>query len=524
MADTSVGELQLADYLEIVNRRKATIIVALLLTIVLAIVLSALQTPQYRASARVRVEVGSTDTLDDQSNTSTSIRSRNLQNEVEFANSDRVSIAASEAFGDTIEAVIAASTDSDTLTFTVVNPDADTAAEIANTFADSYVMERSASANERFTGASDVLAERVAEIGEERGDLEDERQTVGADTSTIDNQLAALVAEEAGLLSQLSQLDIVSQLNNSTSVSILNAAVPPAGPFSPSWVRNIGLALVAGLVLGMGLALVRESLDNTILGKRTLERAIDGLPVLGLIPSPNRNRFGKKPERRLVTTRTGAFTEGFRSLQSAIELGQAAGTEIRSILVTSANASEGKSTVASHLAVAFARSGASVLMIDADMHNPTQHELFGIPNENGLADQLSSVGSAEIVTELASGEGLLSVIPAGSTAVPPADLLRSVNAQEFIEKLSYAYDLVIIDSPPLRPVADTLPLARVADATILVAMRGKTNSSEVEEAMEMLARAQTTPLGGVLTAVDEGQTGYGYGYGYGSGSSNGKRR
>ncbi len=522
MADSSVGELQLADYLDIVNRRKTTIIAFVLATLVLAIILSALQTPQFRASARVRVEVGSTDTLDDQSNTSTSVRSRNLQNEVEFANSDRVAQAAADAFGSEISAVIAASNDSDTLTFTVVDDDPDTAANIANVFADAYVTERSDSASERFTDASVVISDRLLAISNERSALVNSLAN-GADTSSIDNQLIALDAEEAGLRSQLGQIDVIGQLNSSTSVSVLNAAEAPGGAFSPSWVRNIGLALIAGLVLGMGVALVRESLDNTILSKRSLEKAMDGQPILGVIPPPSRSRFGSKSERRLVTSRTGAFTEAYRSLHSSIELGQAAGTEIRSILVTSPNASEGKSTVASHLAIAFARSGSSVVVIDADMHNPTQHQLFGVPNQNGLADQLSNVGNAEIVTEQASGEGLLSVIPAGTSALPPAELLRSVPAQEFIEKLSYAYDLVIIDSPPLRPVVDTMPLARVADATLLVSMRGQTNASEVEEAIELLARAQTRPLGGVLNGADDNQTGYGYGYGS-SNSSGGRRR
>ncbi len=522
LADTSVGELQLADYLDIVNRRKVTIITIVAAVFALAVLLSAIQTPQYRASARVRVEVGSTDTLDDQSNTSTSVRSRNLQNEVEFANSDRVALAAATSFGESINATIAASTDSDTLTFTVVNADPEVAAEIANVYANSYVTERSMSSSERFTDASEVITERLLVIANERSDLEADRTRVGADTSGIDNQLIALDAEEASLRSQLAQIDVVGQLNNSTSVSVLNAAEPPAGAFSPSWVRNLGLALIAGLVLGMGVALVRETLDNTILTKRSLERAMDGLPILGMIPTPHRSRFGNKKERRLITSRTGAFTEAYRSLHSSIELGQAAGSEIRSILVTSPNPSEGKSTVAAHLAIAFARSGSSVIVIDADMHNPTQHQLFNLPNERGLADQLSNIGNAEIITEEASGEGLLSIIPAGTSAIPPAELLRSVPCQEFIEKLSYAYDLVIIDSPPLRPVADTLPLARFADATLLVSMRGQTNATEVEEAIEMLARAQTRPLGGILNGADEGQTGYGYGYGYGA--SSGRRR
>ena len=509
MAD-SVTELQLTEYLDIVRRRKWIIASLAALLLIAAIVLSALQTPQFRAEARVRVDLSSSSLLEER-DVSTTVRSRNLQNEVEFANSDRVAQRAADDFGSDIGASVAASSNSDTLSFTAVSPDPEEAAVIANTFANAYVSERSSEAGEEFLSVVNVINDRLAELTNERRELED--QLAGSDSQSLQIQVATLDAEEARLRAQLNQIDVTSQLSGAATVSILNAAAPPASAFAPSWVRNIGLALVAGLILGAGVALLLETLDDTILQKRDLELATDGVPVLGVIPSPLKSRFGKKRDRRLVTSRTGPFTESFRTLRSAIELGQAAGSEIRSILVTSANASEGKSTVAAHLAVAFARSGSNVLVVDADMHNPTQHQLFGIANENGLAEQLSNIGNAEIITEQASGEGLVSVIPAGTSASPPAELLRSVPAHEFLEKLSYAYDLVIIDSPPLRPVSDTLPLARIADATLMVSMRGQTNAAELDQAIELLARAQTRPFGAVLNGADEQSYGYGYGYG-----------
>lgn len=510
MAD-SVAELQLTDYLDIVRRRKWIIALLALALLAAAIILSALQTPQYRAEARVQVDLSSTNGIDEQ-NVAANVRSRNLENEVEFANSDRVADRAAEEFGEEIFVNIAASSNSDTLSFTAVSQDPEVASLIANTFASAYVSESSAAAGERFSSAINVINNRLVEITSRRVELEDELQSATNEQSIL-IQIAALDTEESELRSRLNEIEITSQLGGGATVSILNAATAPQSPFAPNWIRNIGLAVVAGLILGAGVALLLETLDDTILNKRDLEHATDGTPVLAVIPPPLKSRFGKKKDRRLVTSRTGAFTEAFRTLRSAIELGQAAGSEIRSILVTSANPSEGKSTVASHLAVAFARSGSNVLIVDADMHNPTQHQLFGISNENGLAEQLSNIGVAEIITEQASGEGLVSVIPAGSSASPPAELLRSVTAHEFLQKLSYAYDLVIVDSPPLRPVSDTLPLARMADATLLVSMRGQTNAAELAQAMELLARAQTRPFGAVLSGADEAESGYGYGYG-----------
>ncbi len=512
------AELHLSDYVDIARRRKWVIIAIAVLALAAAIAASALQTPLYRAEARVRVESGqSGDLIQDATNLSSNVRDRNLQNEVEFAKSDRVEALAQDDFGDEIEASISPASSSDILRFSAVDEDPQRAADIANTFAGAYVTERSAASGERFLNAVTVINDRLAEISTERLALEEELVSA-ADTASLQIQIASLDAEETRLRAQLNEIDVLNQVSQTGNVSILNAAEAPESPFAPSWVRNIGLAIVAGLILGVGAALLIETLDDTVVTKRDLEAAGDGTPVLGMVPRPYSGRRGRRKERRLVASRTGAFTESFRSLRSAIELGQATGGEIRSILVTSPNPGEGKSTVAAHLAVSFARAGTNVLIVDADMHNPTQHELFGVPNEAGLADHLANLGEAEIAIEQASGENLLSLIPAGTSGSPPAELLASLAAQEFIQKLSYAYDLVIIDSPPLRPVADTPPLARIADATLLTAMRGQTHARTIEHAMELLARAQTRPLGLVMNDVDDSEGGYGYGYGnvYGS--------
>jgi|GEM_PF-3900598 len=309
MAD-SVAELQLTDYLDIVGRRKWVIVALVAILLAAAIAMSALQTPQYRASARVRVDLGSSNPLDDTTNVSSSVRSRNLQNEVEFANSDRVATRASTDFGEVIRASVAASANSDTLSFTAVDADPEQAAEVANTFANAYVTESSSASGERFLAAVSVINDRLAAISTERLALEQALLNT-TDTSGVQIQIGSLDAEETRLRAQLNQIDVSSQLNNSASVSILNAADAPVSPFAPSWVRNIGLALVAGAILGAGVALLLETLDDTILDKRDLERATDGVPVIGVIPPPHKSRFAKR-ERRLVTSRTGAFTESRR--------------------------------------------------------------------------------------------------------------------------------------------------------------------------------------------------------------------
>lgn len=506
-----VTELHLSEYIDIARRRKWWLIVIVALSLTLAIGLTSLQPPKYRAAARVRVEVAASGILRDAGNISNSIRNRNLQNEVEFARSDRVRVRAETEFGGAITITISPSNESDVVTFDAVGSDPILTASAANTFAAAYVAESSLVIGERYLDAVTVISIRLGEIAERRTELNSLSVAPESDAS-VQIQVATLDSEEAQLRSQLNEIDVLGDVNRNPDIAVLNAASPPNAAFSPSWLRNIALALVAGIILGAGSALVFETLDDTVITKRDLERATDGTPVIGLIPRHRRSRRNNN-DRALITSRTGEFTEAFRSLRSAIELGQATGGEIRSILVTSPNGGEGKSTVAAHLAVAFARSGLDVLVIDADMHSPSQHELFGVANVDGLADFPNEIDEAEIVKEQRSGENLVSIIPAGVGEVPPAELLSSSNAHEFIRKLSFVFDLVIVDSPPIRPVADTLPLARIADATLLVAMRGKTTSTDLQQALELLARAQTRPLGTVMNGADTRESGYGDGYG-----------
>jgi len=507
-------ELHLSDYLDIARRRRMPIVLVLLLVVALAVVASSVQTPLYRAEARIRFEgSSSSNVLDDVTNQSSNVRDRNLQNEVLFAKSDRVVQSAEQTLRlEDLSVSVTAAGSSDSILVSATDPAPETAVDIANTYANAYVSERTAAGSERYDEAANVLNARLTEITLERSELQSELRSNPTDSS-ITLQLTALDLAETTVRAQLNDASILGQVSQNASVSILNEATEPESPFQPSWPRNIALALVAGSILAAGAALLIETLDKTVLSKRDLERAASGLPVLAVVPPPYKTRRGKV-ERTLVASRTGAFTEAFRSLRSSIELGQVAGGDIRSILVTSANPGEGKSTVAAHLAMAFSRAGSTVLVVDADMHNPTQHKLFEVKNVNGLADHLANIGEAEITTEQASGENLISLIPAGLSGTSPAELLSSAAAHDFIQKLSYAYDLVIIDAPPLRPVADTLPLAHIADATLLVAMRGQTSTSDIDQALELLNRARSRPLGTVLCGADEDDSGYGYGYGF----------
>ena len=177
--------LHLSDYLDI-GRRRIWIIASLtLLALGASVAVSALQTPQYRAEARVRVDAPSSSSIiDENTNLSSNVRSRNLENEVEFAKSDRVTVEATSSFTTEVSATVGAASTSDTLTFTAVDPDPQRAADIANTFASAYVRERSLASGERFIAAVDVINERLAIISTSRLELERALET-SQDTSSL---------------------------------------------------------------------------------------------------------------------------------------------------------------------------------------------------------------------------------------------------------------------------------------------------------------------------------------------------
>ncbi len=248
----------------------------------------------------------------------------------------------------------------------------------------------------------------------------------------------------------------------------------------------------------IGSYIVRESLDDTIHTPDDLRRALDGIPTLASVPNNRKGRIDSP-----------GFTEAIRTLQLGIEFSKTQHTRVKSVLVTSANPSEGKSTIAAHLAKTYARSGSSVLLVDADMHNPTQADTFDLPNSPGLAEHIEGRDKARVIRVDPGDKSLnLAILTAGSPSKPPSQTLSSLDTVHLLSLLTDAYDMVIIDSPPLLPVADSRSLARYADATIVVARNDETTAKEIAEAAELLDQVGVSPLGGVLNGYDQPNNSY----------------
>lgn len=510
-------ELHLGDYLEILRRRWLTIAIAVVLVVGAAVALSARTEARYRAEARVSVSTTAAQDRLDPSSGSTNAQTlqRRLENELELARSDDVEQAAEAAVGGSFDASVRADSDSDTLVFSATALSADEAAERANAYAAAFVAERTSSTADELDAATATLNARLADIEAERDDILEQIDD-GADERRFSAQLAALDSEEATLRSSLREIKIAEDLAAAGSATVTRAATPPSAPFEPAWSRNVALALVVGLVLGVGAALLRETLDGTIRTKDALEAAT-GRPTLGLLPKPGPGKAADRPV--LVTASAGAFVEGMRSLRSSLLFARDdAKTSV--FAFTSPSPAEGKTTTVVNLALSLARAGHSVVLVDADLRRPRAGEACGVDlHAPGLADALTGRTGLQLHSEQVTGEQLFEVLPAGIDVPDPAEVLASPGFQALVDHLRSMFEIVVLDTAPVLPVADALAVAAAADATVVVARSGETNAKQAEAAMELLERADADVIGTVLTDADE-RSGYGrYGaYGYGGGS------
>ncbi len=247
-------------------------------------------------------------------------------------------------------------------------------------------------------------------------------------------------------------------------------------------------------------------MDTRIHDDEALQRTIGDLPVLA--STPLLRTEGNTNALPALTAPTSHAAERFRTLRTSVELSMR--MDVRSVLVTSAWASEGKSTTAANLGVSLAQAGRRILLVDCDLRRPTVASFFGLSNDTGLTSYL--VGDArllEVIQTVKVNEQFdLSVITAGPNRQNPAELLDGNGLSQLLEAADY--DIILLDSPPVLPVADALLVAQVADAAIVVASAGRTQKRKLSDALNRLSRTGIDVLGTVLTAEKETNRGRNY--------------
>ncbi len=332
-----------------------------------------------------------------------------------------------------------------------------------------------------------------------------------------------------GLLTKLKEAGISAGLKSS-NIRIVDPAMIPSAPSRPAKARNIALAFLVGLVGGIGLALLREYLDNTVKTPDDVEN-LSRLPSLAVVPAfgdtgtANRrtgllkgvstNGHDKRIELVAQHLPKSQMAEAFRALRTALLLSQPDHPP-QVILVTSALPREGKTTAAANLAVTLAQLGDKTVLVDADLRKPGVGRLLNLGSGKyaGLSSFLAGASTLDLVTVPHPAIPNLAAIPTGPLPPNPADLLSSHRLADAIAELRTKYKFIVIDSPPIMAATDAVILSVQADGVLLVVRSGETPKEAFTRSRDLLVSVKSNLLGVVLNAVDAGAPDYYYSYRY----------
>jgi receptor protein-tyrosine kinase len=353
--------------------------------------------------------------------------------------------------------------------------------------------------------------------------------SVEPDTVVLTVSVTASSAAQAQLLTQTTAevlIDQVSEVETQpgkttapVKASIVDAATKPQNPYSPRTVRNILLAVAVGLLLGGGVAVMREMLDTRVRSLDGLRRVIGEIPLLGNI------QFDKSAVNDPMITGMPAHSprvEAYRVLRTNLQFLNP-GADSKVYAFTSALPAAGKSTTVSNLMLSIAETGTPVLLLEGDLRRPKATEHLHVEGTVGVTTVL--IGSVDLDDAIQPLRGSGSVLASGAIPPNPAELLGTDQMAEMLTELRKRYSVILIDTPPVLPVTDAAVIASQSDGAILIVEHGSTTREQIHQSIERLEAAKANVLGVVInrTPKQKGTRGYGYGYGYGGDLDGGRR-
>lgn len=494
----------LRDVLRLLRRQKWVIIGTMLLAVAAAVAYSLVKTKEYEAKSQIQFvdqsqylsTIGTSVAFSGQTPAQTA-----AQGAERVTSAAVVSAVAADVNSDLSESEIkdsvetAVNPDSSLVSLTVTAESAKLAADLANAFANETQSVLTEQQRSQLLSQAKSLSQGVKSL----------------DDSSIDKQIS---------LQNAAKLRSVAKV--ATPVEIASLATEPDNPSSPRPVRDGILALTLGLIFGIVLAFLRDSLDRRLTDPRDVQRQLQ-IPMLGYVHAESLGAAGftsngKSPDRDL---------ESFRILRANVDF-LLRDQPHKIIAVTSPLAEEGKSTVAAGLATAAALADRHVLLVECDLRRPVFADRLGVPASPGIADWATGKAQPEDVVRsvpIAAGDGaqsgdeaegspehFLRVISAGSFTPEPAELLASPRFREFLRDAREVYDLIVLDCAPLLSVGDALEVLRLVDAALLCIRLDQTTREQALAARAAIVHMSERPIGLVLTGVKSGREGYYYGY------------
>ena len=347
--------------------------------------------------------------------------------------------------------------------------------------------------------APEILTEPTQTL-EERA-----RQLNQPEIDQLETRLTQYRQIYASVLASYEQVRL-AEAQTTTSFIQVEMAVPPTGAIRPQVLRNTLLAAIVGLMLAVGVIFAIEFLDDTIRDPETIT-SMTGLPVLATISrheQTNNEPITQSHPRSPVS-------ESFRSLRTNVKYASV-DKPIRRLIITSPTPEDGKTTIATNLAIALAQGSSQVVLIDADLRRPRVHKVFGLENKVGLSSlfvqpEIYLDGNFHTVkTEN------LQILPSGGTPPNPSELLGSRKMNEILKQLEEKFDIILLDTPPVLTVTDAVALSSSVDGVMVVAKIGKTKQAALMQAIEQLRQVNANIVGIVINDVDTRSARYYYYY------------
>lgn len=353
------------------------------------------------------------------------------------------------------------------------------------------------------------LQARVSEVKTEILDL----QTRSTDFQALKREVDTNRELYDGLLQRMKEVGVVAGITTN-NISIVDRGLVPESAYKPNLRKNLTVAIALGLIAGVLLAVLLEHMDDSVKTSEDIENHAR-IPVLGVVPMvPPKDHSVTKEEIPLLAAKApkSPLAEAVRSLRTSLIFSTAESAP-KIMHVTSPGPGEGKTTIATNVAITFALAGCKVLVVDADLRIPSIHGVFSLPNSLGLTNYLAGDAKPASIAQPTLVQRLYAVT-SGPLPPNPVELLSSAKMLDLLSLASERFDYVVVDGPPVLGLADALVLAKVSEGTIFVVDAGRTRFSELEGAVKRLRAAKARILGAVLDRYGRKGHGYGYGYGY----------
>jgi capsular exopolysaccharide synthesis family protein len=509
MGEPDSTQADLRGYVQVLGRRIHWLLAVTVLCVAVAVSFSSVQSKRYSATSQLLVQPDSGNVPI--SGTQQTVSPTDVLTELELVTSAPIEAAATKKLGFAPGVTATEVGQTNVIALTVAAPSPIQAAHEANTYANTFVSYQR-------TTAIDALASAEQQLQSQIQTIDNQVQALGGQTNPTAQTSAtigALTSQEAVLKEQLAQLQVTGA-ETPGGVEVVSPAEVPTSPSSPKPLRDGILALVLGLVLGITAAFAAEYFDNKVYTKDQVERLTGGVPVLAMIPKV---KGWNKSNRPVVITEIDPFspgTEAYRALRTSLQFAGHGGA-LKTILITSSSGSEGKTSTVVNLGVVLAKAGERVVVVGCDLRRPRIGTFLSRGETPGFTNVLMGQTALKTALQPVANTPGLAFLGTGPIPPNPAELLGSEKAAEIFRHLATGFDTVLIDSPPLLPVADAQVLSAYADAVLIVVSAGQTTEAEVSRAAELLTRVNARPTGIVLNKIvrrSGNAGGYANGYGY----------